>query len=97
MSAVASGPRAGNNVEHRLTLWAAKKLGRPVKWSCERSEVILADEHGRDNLGEIELAFDDNAKIVGLRLHMLANVGAYCVGSAAPAPLRHDRHGGWCL
>src|SRR5271165_2233731 len=64
-------------VEHRLTLWAAKKLGRPVKWSCERSEVILADEHGRDNIGEIELAFDANAKIIGLRLHMLASIGAY--------------------
>ncbi len=71
------GAKGWQYVEHRLTLWAAKKLGRPVKWSCERSEVILADEHGRDNIGEIELAFDDNAKIVGLRLHMLANVGAY--------------------
>jgi carbon-monoxide dehydrogenase large subunit len=39
--------------------------------------VILADEHGRDNIGEIELAFDENAKILGLRLHMLASIGAY--------------------
>jgi carbon-monoxide dehydrogenase large subunit len=71
------GAKGWQYVEHRLTLWAAKKLGRPVKWSCERSEVILADEHGRDNIGEIELAFDDNAKIPGLRLHMLASIGAY--------------------
>jgi aerobic carbon-monoxide dehydrogenase large subunit len=71
------GAKGWQYVEHRLTLWAAKKLDRPVKWSCERSEVILADEHGRDNIGEIELAFDDNAKIVGLRLHMIANIGAY--------------------
>src|SRR5208282_5679573 len=71
------GAKGWQYVEHRLTLWAAKKLGRPVKWSCERSEVILADEHGRDNIGEIELAFDDNAKILALRLHMIANVGAY--------------------
>jgi carbon-monoxide dehydrogenase large subunit len=71
------GAKGWQYVEHRLTLWAAKKLGRPVKWSCERSEVILADEHGRDNIGEIELAFDDNAKILGLRLHMIANIGAY--------------------
>src|SRR5215472_9671220 len=71
------GAKGWQYVEHRLTLWAAMKLGRPIKWSCERSEVILADEHGRDNIGEIELAFDENAKILGLRLHMLANVGAY--------------------
>jgi carbon-monoxide dehydrogenase large subunit len=71
------GAKGWQYVEHRLTLWAAKKLGRPVKWSCERSEVILADEHGRDNIGEIELAFDGNAKILGLRLHMIASIGAY--------------------
>jgi aerobic carbon-monoxide dehydrogenase large subunit len=71
------GAKGWQYVEHRLTLWAAKKLGRPVKWSCERSEVILADEHGRDNIGEIALAFDDDAKILGLRLHMIANIGAY--------------------
>ncbi len=58
-------------------LWAARKIERPVKWRCERSEVILADEHGRDNVGTIELAFDANAKIIGLRLHMLASIGAY--------------------
>jgi aerobic carbon-monoxide dehydrogenase large subunit len=71
------GAKGWQYVEHRLTLWAAKKLGRPVKWSCERSEVILADEHGRDNIGEIELAFDDDARILGLRLHMIASIGAY--------------------
>src|SRR5208337_2204909 len=53
------GAKGWQYVEHRLTLWAAKKLGRSVKWTCERSEVILADEHGRDNIGGIELALDD--------------------------------------
>jgi carbon-monoxide dehydrogenase large subunit len=71
------GAKGWQYVEHRLTLWAARKLGRPVKWRCERSEVLMADEHGRDNIGEIELAFDANAKIIGLRLHMLASIGAY--------------------
>ena len=52
------GAKGWQYVEHRLTLWAARKLGRPVKWSCERSEVLMADEHGRDNIGEIELALD---------------------------------------
>ena len=71
------GAKGWQYVEHRLTLWAARKLERPVKWRCERSEVLMADEHGRDNVGTIELAFDENAKIIGLRLHMLASIGAY--------------------
>jgi carbon-monoxide dehydrogenase large subunit len=74
------GAKGWQYVEHRLTLWAARKLDRPVKWRCERSEVILADEHGRDNIGEIELALDGDGKFLAVRLHMLANLGAY-VGS----------------
>ncbi|MEQ9642151.1 MAG: xanthine dehydrogenase family protein molybdopterin-binding subunit [Alphaproteobacteria bacterium] len=71
------GAKGWQYVEHRLTLWAARRLGRPVRWTCERSEVLLADEAGRDNVGEIELAFDDAGKILGLRLEMIANLGAY--------------------
>ncbi len=71
------GAKGWQYVDHRLTLWAARKLERPVKWKCERSEVILADEHGRDNIGEIELALDGNGKFLGLRLKMLASIGAY--------------------
>ncbi len=74
------GAKGWQYVDHRLTLWAARKLGRPVKWTCERSEVILADEHGRDNIGDIELALDKDGKFLGVRMHMLANLGAY-VGS----------------
>jgi len=71
------GAKGWQYVDHRLVLWAARKLGRPVKWRCERSEVIMADEHGRDNIGEISLALDAQGKILGLRLHMLASIGAY--------------------
>ena len=71
------GAKGWQYVDHRLTLWAARRLSRPVKWRCERSEVLLADEHGRDNVGTIELAFDGTNRIIGLRLHMLANIGAY--------------------
>jgi aerobic carbon-monoxide dehydrogenase large subunit len=74
------GTKGWQYVEHRLTLWAARKLLRPVKWTCERSEAVMADEHGRDNIGEIELALDKDDKFVALRLNMLANIGAY-VGS----------------
>jgi carbon-monoxide dehydrogenase large subunit len=71
------GAKGWQYVEHRLTLWAAKKLGRPVKWTCLRSEVVMADEHGRDNIGEIELALDAAGKFLALRLTMEANLGAY--------------------
>lgn len=74
------GTKGWQYVEHRLTLWAARKLLRPVKWTCERSEAVMADEHGRDNIGEIELALDVDNTFIGLRLNMLANIGAY-VGS----------------
>ncbi|MGY8960894.1 MAG: xanthine dehydrogenase family protein molybdopterin-binding subunit [Alphaproteobacteria bacterium] len=71
------GTKGWQYVEHRLTLWAARKVGRPVRWTCERSEAVMADEYGRDNIGEISLAFDDNGKILGLHLDMIANLGAY--------------------
>ena len=54
------GTKGWQYAEHRLVLWASKKIGRPVKWSCERSEAVQADEHGRDNITEAELAFDSN-------------------------------------
>jgi carbon-monoxide dehydrogenase large subunit len=71
------GTKGWQYVDHRLVMWAAKKLGKPVRWTCERSEAIMADEHGRDNIGEISLAFDANGKILGLHLDMIANIGAY--------------------
>jgi aerobic carbon-monoxide dehydrogenase large subunit len=71
------GTKGWQYVDHRLVLWAARKLGRPVKWKCERSEALLADEHGRDNVGDIELALDENGKFLALRLKMLASIGAY--------------------
>src|SRR5579863_9148266 len=71
------GTKGWQYPEHRLVLLAAKKLRRPVKWVCERSEAILADEHARDNISEAELALDGNGKFLGLRVKTFANVGAY--------------------
>ena len=73
----AFGTKGWQYPEHRLVLWAARKLRRPVKWSCERSQVIMADEHARDNVTEAELALDRDGRFVGLRVRTLANVGAY--------------------
>jgi aerobic carbon-monoxide dehydrogenase large subunit len=71
------GTKGWQYPEHRLVLLAARMLRRPVKWSCERSEAILADEHARDNITEAELGLDKDGKFVGLRVKTYANVGAY--------------------
>jgi carbon-monoxide dehydrogenase large subunit len=71
------GTKGWQYPEHRLVLLAAKKLRRPVKWTCERSEAIQADEHARDNVSEAELALDKDGKFLGLRVKTFANVGAY--------------------
>ncbi len=73
----AFGTKGWQYPEHRLVLWAARKLGRPVKWSCERREAIPADEHARDNVTDAELALDGDGKFLALRVKTLANVGAY--------------------
>src|SRR5499425_1335716 len=73
----AFGTKGWQYAEHRLTLWAARKLGRPVKWACERREAIPADEHARDNVSDAELALDADGRFLALRVKTLANVGAY--------------------
>ncbi len=71
------GTKGWQYPEHRLMPWAARKLGRPVKWTCDRSEAILADEHARDNVSDAELALDKDGRMLALRVRTLANVGAF--------------------
>jgi carbon-monoxide dehydrogenase large subunit len=71
------GTKGWQYPEHRLVLWAARRLGRPVKWRCERREAIPADEHARDNVTDAELALDADGRFTALRVRTLANVGAY--------------------
>src|SRR5438874_1929627 len=63
--------------EYCAALFAAKKLGRPVKWTGTRSEVFLADEQARDVRSRGALAVDSQGKILGMRFDMLANLGGY--------------------
>src|SRR3989449_7216133 len=63
--------------EEVVVSWAAKTLGRPVKWTAERRESFLNDAHGRDHVTEAEIAFDRDGKITGLRVKTHANLGAY--------------------
>jgi len=73
----AFGAKGWAHLEHRHVLWLARRLGRPVKWTCDRSESLLADEHGRDMSAEIELAFDANHRMLALRAHNTSALGSY--------------------
>ncbi|MGA8446349.1 MAG: xanthine dehydrogenase family protein molybdopterin-binding subunit [Roseiarcus sp.] len=63
--------------EETVCIWAAKKIDRPVKWTAERTESFLADAHGRDHVSHAELALDASGKILAMRVHTVANLGAY--------------------
>ena len=66
-------------VEFGLVLWAAKKLGRPVKFTATRSESFLSDYQGRDLVSKVELALDKDGRFLAMRATNISNVGAYCV------------------
>ncbi|HLG45479.1 MAG TPA: xanthine dehydrogenase family protein molybdopterin-binding subunit [Reyranella sp.] len=63
--------------EFVLVAWAAKKIGRPVKWTCERGEAFLSDYAGRDLTVEVELAVSADGRFLGLHSTNTSNVGAY--------------------
>lgn len=83
----AFGAKGWTAPEHRLVLFAARRLGRPVKWSCERSEAVLADDHGRDVVTEAELALDAQGRFLALRARTTANLGAYVTSDRVLLPL----------
>src|SRR5262245_19399953 len=71
--------------EFALVLWASKRTGRPVKWTCERSEAFLSDYQGRDLAAKVELALDRRGKFLAMRGSHTSNIGAY---AASIVPLR---------
>jgi carbon-monoxide dehydrogenase large subunit len=71
------GVRFNAYPEYGALLYAAKKLGRPVKWVGTRSEVFLGDEQARDIVHAAEMALDADGRILGMRFDYLANLGAY--------------------
>jgi aerobic carbon-monoxide dehydrogenase large subunit len=81
------GMKTGLTPEDALVCYAAKKLGRPVKWRADRSEEFLAAHMARDQHYRAALALDAEGRITALRLESLANIGAVPVGSSAMIPL----------
>jgi len=63
--------------EQVMMLWAARRVGRPVRWIAERSEGFMSDTQGRDNLTHAELALDRDGRFLAIRVSTLANMGAY--------------------
>lgn len=63
--------------EEVVTSWASRALGRPVKWTAERRESFMTDAHGRDHVTDAEMAFSADGRILALRDHTIANLGAY--------------------
>lgn len=66
--------------------WASKKIGRPVKWTADRSESFLTDAHGRDHVTRAELAMDADGRFLAMRVHTVANMGAYLSTFASSVP-----------
>ena len=63
--------------EQALAVWSSKKFGRPVKWIGERGDSFISDIMGRDHVTKVDLAFNSNYEILGMRVDTIANMGAY--------------------
>jgi aerobic carbon-monoxide dehydrogenase large subunit len=80
------GMKNMNYPEYTCIAHASKVLGRPVKWTDERSTSFLSDSHGRAQIMHAELALDAEGKFLAVRLRGYGNLGAYITG-VAPSPL----------
>jgi carbon-monoxide dehydrogenase large subunit len=71
------GSKIYHYAEEAIVTWASAKVRRPVKWTADRTESFMSDAHGRDHVSTAEMAVDADGKFLGLRIHTLANMGAY--------------------
>ena len=72
--------------EETALVWASKFVGRPIKWTADRSEAFLTDAHGRDHVTKVELAMDAKGMFLALRVKTIANMGAYLSTFASSVP-----------
>ncbi|NYZ12337.1 xanthine dehydrogenase family protein molybdopterin-binding subunit [Azospirillum sp. RWY-5-1] len=71
------GMKIFNYPEYVAALFAARELGRPVKWTSERTEGFLSDDHGRDHVTKARIALDAEGHFLAIRVDTIANMGAY--------------------
>ena len=69
------GPRSNIYAEQVVVTWAARRVGRPVRWTSDRSEAFLTDYQGRDSLATARIALDKSGRIRALEADILFNVG----------------------
>ena len=81
------GMKTGLYAEDAVVAFAARRLGRPVRWAAERMEDFLAALHGRDTDSKVEMALDESGKVLGLRVRTLANMGGYTRNSGVAIQL----------
>jgi len=80
------GSKIFHYAEEAIVTWAAGKIGRPIKWTAERSESFMSDAHGRDHVTHAELAMDKDGKFLGLKVSTTAAMGAYLSTFATSVP-----------
>ncbi len=80
------GSKIYHYAEEAIVTWAAPKVGRPIKWTAERSESFMTDAHGRDHITHVKLALDESGKFLALKVNTKANMGAYLSTFASCVP-----------
>lgn len=85
------GTKGGLYPEEILVLWAAQRIGRPVKWVCDRSEAFLSDFNGRDQIADAEMALSSDGRVLALRVALNHNLGCQLGPSTAHPPLVGSR------
>ena len=80
------GSKIYHYAEEAIVIWAAGQIGRPVRWTSDRSEAFVSDAQGRDHKTTVELALDKDGRFLALRADTLANMGAYLSTFASVVP-----------
>ena len=80
------GSKIFHYAEEALVVWASRKIGRPIKWTAERSESFMSDAHGRDVRMRARLGVDKDGRFLGLHVQSQANLGAYLSTFASAVP-----------
>ena len=80
------GMRGSTFAEHGLVLWAAKRTGRPVRFTATRSEALASDYHARDNVSKTALALDADGKFLAFRISTDAALGGFMSNAGPHSP-----------
>jgi carbon-monoxide dehydrogenase large subunit len=80
------GLRSNPTGEHAVLLWAARRLGRPVRWTADRGETLQGEPHARDNDSTVELALDAEGHFLALRIRTIAGLGGYLAPMTPHSP-----------